>query len=111
MDNLSKRLTNKVELWGNVQYTNELKEVDCSPQKIKSIWAEIKCTTGSVKTVTGDIAQVDMKYKFTIRANSIKELKNDMYFMYRGQRYDIDYNIPNFKYKDSIEIYCSLVVG
>jgi len=38
----------------------------------------------------------------------IKELTNDMYFMYKNQKYNIDYSIPNFKYKDSIEIYCTL---
>lgn len=108
MDNLTRRLNNKIEVWGNTQCENELGEVDYEENKIKSIWAEIKCVTGSVKTITGDIIQVDMKYKFTIRSNSLRELKNDMYFKYKGQRYDIDYSIPNFKYKDSIEIYCTL---
>lgn len=108
MDNLTRRLNCKIEVWGNTQCENELGEVDYEVNKIKSIWAEIKCVTGSVKTNTGDIIQVNMKYKFTIRSNSLKELKNDMYFKYKGQRYDIDYSIPNFKYKDCIEIYCTL---
>ena len=108
MNDLVERLTNKVEVWGNVPCKNELGEVDYETQKIKSIWAEIKPISGSVKTVTGDIIQVDMKYKLTIRANAIKELKNDMFFVYKGQKYNIDYSIPNFKYKDSVEIYCTL---
>ena len=108
MDNLSRRLCNKVEVWSNVEYENELGEKDYSQQKIKSIWAEIKPVNGAIKTITGDIIQVDMKYKITIRSNSIRELKNNMYFIYQGQRYNIDYSIPNFKYKDSIEIYCTL---
>ena len=108
MPGLARSLKNKVELWGNVICKNELGEVDYETQKIKSIWAEIKPISGSVKTITGDIIQVDMKYKITIRSNSIRELKNDMYFIYQGQRYNIDYSIPNFKYKDSIEIYCTL---
>ena len=108
MDILIKRLNNKIEVWGMISYENELGEKDFKPDKIKSIWAEIKCVTGSVKTTTGDIIQVDMKYKFTIRSNSLKELKNDMFFKYKDQKYSIDYSIPNFKYKDSIEIYCTL---
>lgn len=108
MDNLSKRLNNRIDLYAKVQTENELGEVDFDYIKIKSVWCEIKPTTGSIKTATGDIIEVDMKYKVTIRSNSIKNLTNDMYFMYQGMRFDIDYNIPNFKYKDSIEIYCSL---
>lgn len=108
MDNLTKRLKNKIEVWGNVETKNEIGEKDYIQKKIKSIWSEIKPVNGTVKTVTGDIIQVDMKYKITIRSNSIKELKNDMYFIYHGQRYNIDYLIPNFKYNDCIEIYCTL---
>ena len=108
MDNLSRRLKNKVEVWGKTSYENELGELDYKEDKKKSIWAEIKVVNGTVKTVTGDIIQVDMKYKLTIRSNSLKELKNDMFFKYQGKRYDIDYSIPNFKYNDCIEIYCTL---
>lgn len=108
MDNLSRRLNCKIEVYGKVQAENELGEVDFNYTKIKSVWCEIKPVSGTVKNVTGDIIQVDMKYKMTIRSNSITELTNDMYFMYKGQKYIIDYLIPNFKYKDSIEIYCTL---
>ena len=108
MDNLSRRLNCKIDVYGKVKIKNELREVDFDYNKIKSIWCEIKPTSGTVKTVTGNIIQVDMKYKITIINNSIKELKNDMYFIYKNQKYNIDYSIPNFKYKDSIEIYCTL---
>lgn len=108
MDNLSRRLNCKIDVYGKVQIENELVEVDFNYTKIKSVWCEIKPVSGTVKNVTGDIIQVDMKYKITIRSNAIKDLANDMYFMYKGQKYTIDYSIPNFKYKDSIEIYCTL---
>lgn len=108
MDNLSRRLNCKIDVYGKVKIENELDEVDFDYDKIKSVWCEIKPTTGSIKIVTGDIIQIDMKYKITIRSNSIKDLKNDMYFMYKNQKYNIDYSIPNFKYKDSIEVYCTL---
>lgn len=101
-------LNNRIDVYGKTSITNELGELDYSYDKIKSIWANIKPTTGTVKTTLGDILQVDMKYKITIRNNSLKELTNDMYFMYKGQKYNIDYSIPNFKYNDSIEIYCTM---
>lgn len=108
MDNLSRRLNCKIDVYAKEQIENELGEVDFEYIKIKSVWCEIKPTTGSIKTVTGDILQVDMKYKVTIRSNSLEKLTNDMYFIYKEQKYAIDYLIPNFKYKDNIEIYCTL---
>lgn len=108
MDNLSRRLNCKIDVYAKTKIENELGEVDFDYIKIKYVWCEIKPVSGTVKTVTGDILQVDMKYKVTVRNNSIKELTNDMYFIYKGQKYTIDYSIPNFKYKDSIEIYCTL---
>lgn len=108
MDSLSKRLKNRIDVYSKSQIENELGEVDFKYSKLKSIWAEVKPVSGTVKTISGDILQVDMRYKVTIRSNSLKELTNDMYFVYKGQKYTIDYSIPNFKYKDSIEIYCTL---
>lgn len=105
---LSNRLNCRIDVYGEIKIENELGEVDFSYEKIKSIWCEIKAVSGSVKAVTGEVLKTDMKYKITIRNNSIKELKNDMYFIYKGQKYSIDYFIPNFKYKDSIEVYCTL---
>lgn len=108
MDSLSKRLNCKIDVYGKTKVENEIGEIDFNYNKIKSIWAEIKPATGSIKTTTGDIMQVDIKYKITIRNNSLKKITNDMYFIYKNQKYNIDYSIPNFKYKDSIEIYCTL---
>ena len=103
-------LSNRIDVYGKVEKENELGEKDYTYDKIKTIWANILPTTGSTRDATGEVVRTEMKYKITIRSDSLKELTNDMYFIYRGQRYDIDYYIPNFKYRDSMEIYCSLVV-
>lgn len=103
-------LRNRIDVYGKIEIKNELGELDYIYDKIKTIWANIIPTTGSLQNIEGKVIQTEMKYKITIRSDSIKELKNDMYFMYKNQRYDIDYSIPNFKNNDSIEIYCSLVV-
>ena len=103
-------LNNRIDVYGKTEIKNELGETDYTYDKIKTIWANILPTTGSVRNVTGEVIRTEMKYKITIRSDSLKELTNDMYFIYKNQRYDIDYFIPNFKYRDSIEIYCSLVV-
>ena len=103
-------LNNRIDVYGKTETTNELGETDYTYTKIKTIWANILPTTGSTRDATGEVIRTEMKYKITIRSDSLKELTTDMYFVYKNQRYDIDYFIPNFKYRDSIEIYCSLVV-
>lgn len=86
---------------------DEIGEVTTEAIKQKTIWADIKPVSGTLRTVTGNYVQVDEKYKITIRKDALKNLKNDMFFVYKDKKYLIDYSIPNFKYNDSIEIYCT----
>lgn len=108
--NLSSRLNCKINVYGKIKIENELGEGDYRYGRIKSIWAEIIPSSGNVRNGEGNTSYTDINYKFVIRSNSIKNITNDMYFMFKGQRYDIKYFNPNFKYRDSIEIFCSLVV-
>lgn len=108
--NLSSRLRNRIDMYGKIEFENALGERDYRYDKIKSVWAEITTGAGSIKTLEGNTMYADVSHKIVIRANAITNLTNDMYFIYRNQRYDIKYFNPNYKYKDSIEIFVSLVV-
>ncbi|MBE6043545.1 MAG: head-tail adaptor protein [Clostridium thermopalmarium] len=108
--NLSSRLNCRVDVYGKTEVENELGEVDYSYGKIKSIWAEITPGNGAIKNSKNNTIYADISHKFVIRTNAIPNLSNDMYFMYKGQRYDIKYFNPNYKYRNSIEVLCSLVV-
>ena len=33
-----------------------------------------------------------------------------MFFMYRGQRYEVMYFMPNYLKNDTVEFYCKLVI-
>lgn len=101
-------LNNRIDVYSKQQIENELGELDYSYSKLKTIWASIKPTTGNFKTGDGNIIQVDIKFKITIRADSLREITNDMYFIYQDKKYNIDYYIPNFEKKDSIDIYCTV---
>lgn len=107
---LSSRLRNRIDVYGKIEFENELGEKDYRYDKIKSIWAEIIPGTGSVQTSEGNTTYADVSHKIVIRSNAIAKLTNDMYFIYQNQRYNIKYFNPNYKYRDSIEILCSLVV-
>ncbi len=110
MASLCNRLNNKIALYEKVQVVNELGEKDYQYQKIKTIWAEIVPQSGNEKTGQCNSIFAEISHKFTVRAKAIYSLSNDMYFVFEGQKYDIKYFQPNYKYHDRIEIFCKLVV-
>lgn len=110
MASLCNRLNNKVTLYAKAKIRNELGEKDYQYQKVKSIWAEVIPQSGSEKTAKGNTIFSEISHKFIIRKNAVKELSNDMYFIFHEQRYAIKYFQPNYKWHDRIEIFCKLVV-
>jgi len=112
MQGLTSRLRNKVAVYGNVATRNEIGEDTLTPGLIKyPVYAEILPQGGINKQEQGNISQAITSHKITIRSNSIDNLKNDMFFVYQNQRYDIEYFNPNFKLNDSVEIMATLIVG
>ncbi len=107
---LSNRLNNRIDVYSKVEFENVLLEKDYKYEKSSSIWAEITPMSGTEKTGQANTKYADISHKIVIRDKAIPNLSNDMYFMFKGQRYDIKSFYPNFKFRDSIEIFCSLVV-
>ncbi|MFL0168289.1 phage head completion protein [Candidatus Clostridium helianthi] len=110
MDKLADRLNNRIDVYGKIKFENEFHEEDYHFDKIKSVWSEIIPTGGSLTTGQGDTIYAKITHKITVRDKSIPNLSNDMYFMYKGLKYDINFFQPNYKYKDAIEIMCTLVI-
>ena len=110
MSILAERLTNRIDVYGKVKYINELDETDYKFDKIKSVWSEIVATGGTLKTGQGDTIYANVTHKITVRNKAIPNLANDMYFMYQGLRFDIEFFEPNYRYKDCIEIMTTLVI-
>ena len=78
---------------------------------IKNIWCEIVPLAGRTVPIEGNVIQITMTHKITIRSNLMDQISDDMYFVYKKQRYDIEYFNPNYKYLDSIEIMVKLTQG
>ena len=107
---LSNRLKNRVDIYGKMDFINSFGEIDFRYSKIKSLWAEVSPQSGKELSGKGNTIYSEISHKFTVRSNAIPNLTNDMYFMFKNQRYDIGYFNPNYKYSDSIDIFCVLVV-
>jgi hypothetical protein len=112
MHGLTSRLKNKLALYGKIPTRNEANEDTFDYDVIKyPVYAEILPQGGNNKEEEGNTTQSITSHKITIRSNSVDNLKDDMFFVYQNQRYDIDYFNPNFKYNDSVEISATLIVG
>jgi SPP1 family predicted phage head-tail adaptor len=103
------QLNCEIDVYSGAEGLNELGEVCYTYSKLKSIWAEITAESGSVKKGEADTETVEVTHKMTIKADDV-ELSNDMYFIYDGQRFDVKYFMPNYRYKDRINVFCTLVM-
>ncbi|NFO89163.1 head-tail adaptor protein [Clostridium botulinum] len=110
MSNLTNELKDRIEVWGKVPIKNILEEDDYDYRKIKRVWSKITPQSGMVKTLDGNYEYAEMSYKIKVRNNSIPNLDNTMYFIYKNQKYSIKYFQPNFKNRNMIEIFCKLEV-
>ena len=112
MQGLTSRLRNKVAIYGNVPGRNKIGEDILTPGVIKyPVYAEIQPTGGRNEQEQGNTTQAVTSHKITIRSNAVSNLKNDMFFVYKNQRYDIEYFNPNYIYNDTVEILVTLIVG
>lgn len=98
-----------IDVYSGTEGPNELGEVCYTYSKLITISAEIIAETGSVKKGEADTETVEVTHKVTIKADDV-ELSNDMYFIYNGQRYDVKYFMPNYRYNDRIDVFCVMVM-
>lgn len=108
---LSKALRNRVEIYEKKAGTNELGETTYSYSLVQKVWAEILPTRAGNKeeSLKGEVLRTRTTHKITVRQKAINRPMNDMYFMYKGQKYEVMYFMPNYKSNDYIEFYCKLI--
>lgn len=114
MNNLAGKLKHRVDVYRKVEKLNEVGAVTFSYEKYKTIWCSIAPKLGErvraiKKEKTGNTIYSSLTYVFTMRIGSLT-IENDMYFVFKGQRYDIDYAVPYFKNMQTQEVYVQLRV-
>ena len=106
----SGKLRNRIDYYAKVKSENDFGEVTYNYSKSGSVWAQITPVSGKTEDIEGNSVQADITHKFIIRKQAIKQPRNDMFFMYRGQRYEVMYFMPNYLKNDTVEFYCKLVI-
>lgn len=111
MNNLSGRLNKKIEFWQNIQTEkrNELGQKAWENQKVKTAWAEVKPQTGSL--LSGRAAESTLSrttHKITVRYDT--RIKEDMWVIADGRRYEILYILDPYLSGEVMEIFCEVVI-
>lgn len=110
INGILERLRHKIDVFSKAETKTEFGELTYDYKKFSSVWAEITPKTGRENTLDGNSIQVSVTHKIIVRNGSIKEPRNDMYFIFKGQRYEVLYFMPYYKRNDLIEFYCKLII-
>ena len=104
------QLRHRVEVYHKVPGKTEFGENTYTYEKLCDIWADIKPISGREESMEGDSLRQNITHRFFVRKGAIKKPRNDMYFMYQGQRYDVMYSMPYYKLNGFVEFYCKLII-
>lgn len=100
MYSLASKLRNRVEIYRNNLVQGELGD-NYEPKLLKKVWANIIPMNGSVKESAGETEYSELKFKIIIRKTDIKQKD---YIIYKGQKYEFEYIIPEFTKNSYLEI-------
>lgn len=107
---LLKTLSTPIDVYGKIEYKNELGETDYKYEKVSRIWCEIIPQTGKLQTQTANTILADVSHKIIVRYGAGKDITNDMYFIFGGHRFDIKYILNPYFKNEWLEIFCSEVL-
>lgn len=102
------RLRHRVDVYTKTAHQTEFGELTYSYERTQTVWAEITPTSGRENILEGKTTQVNITHKITLRNGAIKKPRNDMFFEYKGQRYEVMYFMPHYRRNDLVEFYCRL---
>jgi len=112
-------LNKRIEIWGKTEIENELGETeienelgetDYTEAKIKTIWAAIIPQTASLQKGQVETILSNTTHKIICRYNAGKDIKQDMFIMFNGHRFDINYILNPYFKNESLEIFASEVI-
>ena len=108
--NILERLRHRIEVYTKEENKTEFGECTYLYRRNSYIWAEITPVRGKEEAIDGQSVRADVTHKITVRMGAIKEPRNDMYFIYKGQKYEVLYFMPQYRYNDLIIFYCKLIL-
>lgn len=109
-NDILERLRHRIDVFSRTEIKTEFGEITYLYERTQTVWAEITPTSGRENTIPGNSLQETITHKITVRNRAIKKPRNDMYFVFKGQRYEVMYFMPHYRRNDLIEFYCKLII-
>lgn len=100
----------KITIYRRQKGENELKETTYGYQPERTVWAQIVPASGRTAALEGEVERAEITHRVRLRASACPVLEQGMYFIFRGQRYDVLYGYPIYSRSGWMELYCRLVV-
>lgn len=109
-NDILERLRHRIDVYSKAESKTEFGEITYLYERTQTVWAEIKPTSGRENILDGKSLQETITHKITVRKGAIKQPRNDMHFVFQGQRYEVMYFMPHYRRDDLIEFYCKLII-
>lgn len=104
------QLNKRIEVWGKVKGTNELKQTVYTDGLIKTVWASIVPQTGRLLNAPADTILSNVTHKIIIRYSAMPSINNTMWLKYKGKRFDIDFILNPYEKNQYYEIFAKQVI-
>lgn len=114
---LTNELSCRAALYARQKTTTELGEETFDYVLQGFVWAKIMplgragALTGGVRDdLPGEVTASAMRHSIVLRANALPHPAEDMYLVYKGVRYNVDFWRPHYRRPDRIELICTMEV-
>ena len=84
----------RITIYRNKKAENELTETTYEYRPERTVWAQIVPASGRAAALEGDMERSEITHRVRLRASACPVIEQGMYFMFRGQRYDVLYGYP-----------------
>lgn len=103
-------LRNRIEIWGNVPYENELGETAYRFEMINKIWVSITPQTGKLQNQQAETLLTNVTHKIIVRYSAGKAITKDMHIYFKGRQFEIRYILNPYERNETLEIFCQELI-
>ena len=104
-------MRHRIDVYGNIKYTNELEETSYRFDKLLSLWASLIPQTGSLQNQAVDTILTNVTHKIIVRYSAGKDITKDMQIHFRGKKFEIKYILNPYFLNETLEIFCQELIG
>lgn len=105
---LTNDLKHRLAVYQRVERENEDGETEFVYRNTGKIFGALTVASGTAETLPGEMRRAAVTHRLTMRPSACI-LTTDTYFVYHGQRYDVQWWQSHYKRRDRVEVMLRLV--